>query len=94
MAKLYVGTYAKYNSGSIAGAWLDLEDYADRDSFLVAARELHKDESDPELMYQDFEGFPRLRGLALAEEEPEAISAPLATMRHAANVPHVSYQLH
>lgn len=59
MAKLYVGTYAKYNNGSIKGAWLDLDDYADRDAFLAACRELHKDEADPELMYQDFEGFPR-----------------------------------
>lgn len=58
-ALIYVGTYAKYNSGSIAGAWLDLEDYADRDAFLVACAELHKDEEDPEFMFQDFEGFPR-----------------------------------
>lgn len=56
---VYVGTYAKYNGGSIAGAWLKLEDYADKDDFLAACRELHKDESDPELMFQDFEGFPR-----------------------------------
>jgi antirestriction protein len=26
---------------------------------LTACRELHKDEADPELMFQDFEGFPR-----------------------------------
>jgi antirestriction protein len=58
-ARIYVGTYAKYNAGSIAGKWLDLEDYADKDAFLEACRELHKDESDPELMFQDFEGFPR-----------------------------------
>lgn len=57
--RLYVGTYAKYNAGSIKGAWLNLEDYADRDSFLEACAELHKDESDPELMFQDFEGFPK-----------------------------------
>lgn len=57
--RIYVGTYAKYNSGSIAGAWLDLEDYADKESFLEACKELHKDESDPELMFQDYEGFPR-----------------------------------
>lgn len=25
-ARVYVSTYAKYNSGSIQGAWLDLED--------------------------------------------------------------------
>jgi antirestriction protein len=58
-ARLYVGTYAKYNAGSIRGAWLDLEDYADRDAFLAACAELHKDEADPELMFQDYEGFPR-----------------------------------
>jgi len=57
--RIYVGTYAKYNAGSIKGAWLDLSDYADRDSFLEACRELHNDEADPELMFQDFEGFPR-----------------------------------
>lgn len=57
--RLYVGTYAKYNNGSIKGAWLDLEDYADRDAFLEACAELHKDEADPEFMFQDFEGFPR-----------------------------------
>lgn len=56
--KLYVGTYAKYASGSIAGAWIDLEGH-DKESFLEACRELHSDESDPELMFQDFEGFPR-----------------------------------
>jgi len=57
-AQIYVGTYAKYNAGSIAGAWLNLEDYQDKDAFLKACAELHKDEEDPELMFQDFEGFP------------------------------------
>jgi len=57
--RVYVGTYAKYNNGSIKGAWLDLDDYTDRESFYEACKELHKDESDPELMFQDFEGFPR-----------------------------------
>lgn len=57
-ARIYVGTYGKYNNGSIKGAWLTLSDYADREDFLAAALELHSDESDPELMFQDFEGFP------------------------------------
>lgn len=57
--RVYVGTYAKYNNGSIKGAWLDLTDYADEEAFLAACAELHSDESDPELMFQDFEGFPR-----------------------------------
>ena len=57
--RLYVGTYAKYNRGSIEGKWLDLEDYADKEDFYEACAELHKDEADPEIMFQDFEGFPR-----------------------------------
>ena len=53
--KLYVGTYAKYNSGSIFGKWLNLDDYSTRDDFLRACKELHKDEPNPELMFQDCE---------------------------------------
>jgi antirestriction protein len=56
---MYVETYGKYASGSIAGAWLNLEDYADEEDFLEACAELHKDEEDPEFMFQDFSGFPR-----------------------------------
>lgn len=58
-ARIYVGTYAKYNAGSIKGAWLDLENYSDKNAFLEACKELHRDESDPEFMFQDFEGFPK-----------------------------------
>lgn len=59
MPRVYVGTYAKYNSGSIRGAWIDLEDYqGDREGFLTACKALHSDEPDPELMFQDYEGFP------------------------------------
>lgn len=56
---LYCGTYAKYNDGSIDGKWLKLRDYADAEAFLQACRDLHHDEADPELMFQDFEGMPR-----------------------------------
>ena len=59
MPRIYVGTYAKYNSGSIAGAWLDLEDYSDAEEFHAACLALHADESDPELMFQDHEDIPR-----------------------------------
>lgn len=55
---LYVGTYAKYNNGSIAGAWVDLTQFADAEAFYKHCAELHKDEADPEFMFQDFEGFP------------------------------------
>lgn len=57
-ARVYVGTYHKYNSGSIEGAWLSLSDYANRDEFYAACRKLHKDEADPEFMFQDWEGVP------------------------------------
>ena len=57
--KIYVGTYAKYNNGSIKGAWLDLTDYNDKGSFLDACLEVHKDECDPELMFQDYKNFPK-----------------------------------
>ena len=55
---VYVGTYAKYNSGSIQGAWVRLDQFASEDEFLAYCAELHKDENDPEFMYQDFENFP------------------------------------
>lgn len=55
---LYCGTYNKYNNGSIAGKWLYLDDYSDSEAFLKACADLHKDESDPEFMFQDFEYMP------------------------------------
>jgi antirestriction protein len=58
MTRVYVGTYAKYIDGNLAGEWLDLEDYADKDDFIAACLELHKDEADPELMFQDWEEAP------------------------------------
>ena len=33
MSKVYVGTYSKYNNGSIQGDWLDLEDYNNKAEF-------------------------------------------------------------
>ena len=57
-ARIYVGTYAKYNNGSIFGEWLDLSDYSDKEEFYDACRELHKDEADPEFMFQDWEYIP------------------------------------
>lgn len=55
---IYVGTYAKYNNGSIEGQWLDLTKYSDYDEFMEACKELHADEADPEFMFQDYEGIP------------------------------------
>ncbi len=58
MAKIYVGTFEKYNNGSIFGEWLNAEDYSDKEEFIEACKELHNDEPDPELMFQDYEEFP------------------------------------
>lgn len=54
----YVGTYGKYNNGSIAGAWLYLDDFASKSDFIDACLALHKDDPDPELMFQDWENTP------------------------------------
>ncbi|MEB8610279.1 antirestriction protein ArdA [Cronobacter sakazakii] len=55
---VYVGTYHKYNCGSIFGQWFDLTDFDDKDEFQEACRALHANEADPEFMYQDWEGIP------------------------------------
>ena len=57
-AQIYVGTYAKYNEGSIFGKWFDLSDFSDIKDFYDACRQLHNDEQDPELMFQDWENIP------------------------------------
>jgi antirestriction protein len=56
-AKLYVGTYSKYNAGRLTGKWLDLTEYSDKEEFYEACQEFHKDEEDPEFMFQDYEGI-------------------------------------
>jgi antirestriction protein len=56
--RIYVGTFKKYNAGSLKGEWLDLEDYKDKGEFLEACNKLHDDEDDPEFMFQDSEDIP------------------------------------
>lgn len=57
---VYCGTYAKYNEGSLFGLWLDLTKFYDYEEFIDVCRQLHEDEHDPELMFQDYENFPRV----------------------------------
>ena len=38
-AKIYVGTYHKYNCGSIEGAWIDVTDL-DKEEFYLKCKEL------------------------------------------------------
>ena len=89
MSKIYVGTYGKYNAGSIKGQWLDLEDYANKQEFIDACYKLHADEHDPELMFQDWEDIPSSfisectldertwEWMALDEQERHTVSAYL-----------------
>lgn len=56
--KVYVGTYGKYASGYLDGEWVDLTKFDSYEDFLKHCNEIHKDESDQELMFQDYEGFP------------------------------------
>ena len=55
---VYVGTYGKYSRGSIAGDWLHLDNYENWDEFMSACASLHKDEFDPEFMFQDSDNIP------------------------------------
>ena len=55
---VYVGTYGKYNEGSVFGEWIDITKFDDYDAFIEVCRRLHADEEDPELMIQDYENFP------------------------------------
>ena len=86
--RVYVGTYGKYNRGSLGGSWVDIERFAgDRNEFLAYCAEIHKDEHEPEFMFQDFEGFPRefygesnlperlFEWLELDEDEREILAA-------------------
>ena len=55
---IYCGTYGKYNSGNLSGIWVDVstfDSYEDFENFCLA---IHADESEPELMYQDYENMP------------------------------------
>lgn len=56
---VYVGTYGKYNDGSLCGLWIDLSSFDDYDDFINFCKAIHANEEDPELMAQDFECFPR-----------------------------------
>lgn len=74
---LYVGTYGKYNDGDISGQWVDVASFDDYDDFIDYCLRLHADERDPELIYQDFQYFPRqlYSESGFGEEEFDAIKA-------------------
>lgn len=55
---VYVGTYHKYNSGSLFGMWVDISSFYCYSDFLDFCKAVHSDEKDPELMFQDYQNFP------------------------------------
>ena len=55
---LYCGTYGKYNSGNLRGIWVDISTFDDYEDFVNFCLAIHADESEPELMYQDYENMP------------------------------------
>ena len=58
-ACVYVGTYNKYNCGSLDGAWVDLESFHNQRELMRFLYRLHADEAEPEFMIQDYMNFPR-----------------------------------
>lgn len=77
--RLYVGTYKKYNEGSLFGEWVELTDYSSIEELYQHFAELHSDEDDPEYMFQDWEApelFKNMIGESyLNENIYEAIEA-------------------
>ncbi|WP_228384089.1 antirestriction protein ArdA [Chryseobacterium sp. JM1] len=65
---IYVGTYRKYNEGSLFGEWLNLSDYSDYDELLEVMKKLHSDEKDLEFMFQDYEHCELFEKLGLIGE--------------------------
>lgn len=56
---VYCGTYGKYAAGSIAGAWVDIISAGTPEKVLEQCKKIHKNERDPEFMFQDFQNFPQ-----------------------------------
>lgn len=76
---VYVGTYKKYNEGSLFGMWIDLERVSDAEEFFEVCDKLHEDEQFPEFMFQDYQGFPEeLYHESMSVEDVEKILAFVA----------------
>ncbi|MEG1539640.1 MAG: antirestriction protein ArdA [Muribaculaceae bacterium] len=55
---VYVSTYSKYNNGSLSGRWIDLSTFDNYYDFVEYCYAIHKEEDDPELMFQSYENYP------------------------------------
>ena len=58
-ARVYVGTYAKYNNGSLFGKWLDLSDYSDKDEFLKRAGNSTRTKKTRNLCFRTSRTYPK-----------------------------------
>lgn len=60
--KIYISSYAAYNSALLVGGWFDLSDYTCSSDLLIEASDLLKRQAPhlnhEELMYQDWENIP------------------------------------
>ena len=65
---IYCGTYKKYNEGSLFGAWLDLRTFDSYEEFIDVCKQLHADEEDPELMFQDYQLYPIFHSISWSED--------------------------
>lgn len=73
-ACVYVGTYNKYNCGSLGGAWVDLESFHNEKELMRFLYRLHADEAEPEFMVQDYMNFPkRLYSESMNEQDFEEL---------------------
>lgn len=71
---LYCGTYGKYNSGNLAGMWVDVSKFGSYEYFINFCKAIHADEEDPEIMFQDGENIPdSLYHESMGKEEFENI---------------------
>lgn len=66
--QIYVGTYKKYNNGNLFGKWYNLQDFESFNDFLTEIKTLHKDEHDPEFMFQDFQCPKFIKELGLIDQ--------------------------
>lgn len=58
---VYAGTYGLYNRGSLFGNWFYFDEYQDLDEMKESITTFFKDvDADPEIMFQDYENFPRM----------------------------------
>ena len=57
-ARVYVGTYNKYNNGSLFGKWLDLSDYSDKDEFFGSVRRPAQGRARPGIYVSGLRKYP------------------------------------